>query len=372
MWIEFLNLENYRNYNSLEVGFSPFLNFLIGENASGKTNLLEALGYFVAFRSFRRINDQNLIQWNKNYFYLKIECWNSPFNLHQKNSYEVGVEFVNQSIKKKIKKNNKKINKISEILGNVLGVFFTPEDLIYIDSITNRRSFFDFLFSTIDFEYFTAYNEYQKCLKHRNELLKRINLGKSKVKELDFWDNRLMSNAEIILQKRMLYLKEYEEYFKNRISEISKEKDKLNIQIEIYEMAEYKKKFFDNRNKDIQTGTTNFGIHRDKISFLDNHFKDILLTFSQGQKRTTALSLKLAQYDFYKRIFNIKPILFVDDVIRELDQYRRKYFLEILLDCGQAFFTTPNFEDDMKIFKNIKDKECKIFKIINGSLENEF
>lgn len=365
MQISKIYIQNFRNYDSVEIFFSPFLNFFIGENATGKTNLLEALGYFVLYRSFRNITDIDLIQWNKEFFYLKLTTLNQLLN-YQKDEYEVGVQKFNQAVKKKIKKNNKKINKISELFGNILGVFFTPEDIIYIESLTSRRNFFDLLFSTIYPEYFSLFTEYQKCLKQRNELLKRIQERKSQISELDFWDFRLINNGKKILEKRILYLKEFETLLQNRIYEISNQKDFVAINIEKSYLEDYENLFFKSRVKDIQTGTTNFGIHRDKINFLDNNQKDILLSFSQGQKRTVALSLKLAQYDFYKKIFHQKPILFIDDVIRELDQNRKKYFLGLLMECGQAFFTTPDFDEDMNIFKKLKETESKIFKIHNG------
>lgn len=369
MWIEFIHIENFRNYDFLEANFSPFLNFFIGENATGKTNLLEAISYFIMYKSFRNVGDSSLIQWNKNYFYLKIHSVNS-FNL--KEQYEVGVEKINHSLKKKIKKNNKKINKISEVFRALLGVFFTPNDLIYIESLADRRNFFDFLFSSIDDEYFQNYIEYQKCLKQRNELLKRIQERKAQISELDYWDFKLIQNGKKIAEKRVLYIRKFEKFLINRVKEISNGKDKIEIKLEEHNLDNYENFFYENRIKDIQMGTTTFGIHRDKIYLFDENQKDILLSFSQGQKRTVALSLKLAQYDLIKEFFNVKPILFVDDVIRELDQYRRKYFLETLVDSGQAFFTTPNFEEDMKIFKNIKDRECKIFKLNQGKIENEF
>ncbi len=372
MQINKIYIQNFRNYDHSEIIFSPFLNFFIGENATGKSNLLEAIGYFILYRSFRNLKDIDLIQWNKDFFYLKLETFDNSLINSQKDTYEVGVQKIYQTVRKKVKKNNKKINKISELFGSILGVFFIPEDIIYTESLTSRRNFFDLLFSTIDFEYFSLFNEYQRCLKQRNELLRRIQEKKSQISELDFWDYRLIEIGKKIFQKRIMYLKDLEVLLQNRILEISNQKDYVAIVYDQNLLESYERFFFNHRIKDIQTGTTNFGIHRDKINFYDKNQKEILLSFSQGQKRTIALSLKLAQYDFYKKIYNKKPILFIDDVIRELDQNRRKYFLKLLLECGQAFFTTPNFEEDMNIFKKLQDKECKIFKILNGDIHNEF
>ncbi len=368
MIIQNLILENFRNYTKEEVKFSDSLNFFIGKNASGKTNIIEAVGYFVLYRSFRGVSDIDLINYNANHFFLKIDVKNDQ----QINQYEIGVEKVNLELRKKIKKNGKKVQKISSIISDVIGVFFIPDDIELIESIPKRRNFFDYLFSIIDKEYLNVLLEYQRCLKQRNELLKRIFEKKANISELDFWDDKMMKDSLIIMEKRKQYLERYKKYFYKRIAEISQNLDVVFVELEQEDSNTFKKKFIENRFKDIYAGTTTLGIHRDKILFLDRNKKDIITSFSQGQKRTVSLSLKLAQYDILLETFKIKPILFIDDVIRELDQYRRKYFLELLMNCGQAFFTTPNFEDDMKMFKEINGNNCKIFEIIEGKITNEF
>jgi len=365
--IKSLHIENFRNYTEEDLNFSDSLNFFIGKNASGKTNLIEAIGYFVLYRSFRNISDPELIHWNSNFFYLRLELINS-----YDSTYEVGVEKINQQYRKKIKKNGKKVNKISDIISDVIGVFFIPDDLEYVESTSKRRNFFDYLFSLIDVEYLNTLVEFQKCLKQRNELLKRILEKKSTINELDFWDNKIIELSLAIMKKRLQYIQIYNSYFHKRAKEISNQNDEIYVKLEQNDVENFKKMFLENRYKDIYAGTTTIGIHRDKFFFLNKDGKNIGSFFSQGQKRTVALSLKLAQYDLLLENFQIKPILFIDDVIRELDQYRRKYFLDLLLDCGQAFFTTPNFEDDMKMFKELKGNNCKIFEIENGKVKNEF
>ncbi|GIX41515.1 MAG: DNA replication and repair protein RecF [Leptospiraceae bacterium] len=368
MIIKTLYLENFRNYIKEELSFSNSINFFIGKNAAGKTNLIEAIGYFVLFRSFRGVPDNELIHSNAYYFYLKLLLEKKE----EDHIYEVGVEKVNQSLRKKVKKNGKKVNKISDLISDIIGVFFVPDDLEYVNSISKRRSFFDYLFSLIDIEYLNTLIEYQKCLKQRNELLKRILEKKSSVNELDFWDNKLIKHSIKIMEKRQIYIDKFKNYFYKRVKEISNENDELFIFLEQNDINSFEKEFLNNRYKDIYAGTTTKGIHRDKFLLIDNKHKDITLSFSQGQRRTVALSLKLAQYDILVEKFQIKPILFIDDVIRELDQHRRKYFLDLLVDCGQAFFTTPNFEDDMKMFKELKGNQCKIFEIESGKIKNEF
>ncbi len=367
MIIQNLLLENFRNYSKEEIKFSNSLNFFIGKNASGKTNLIEAIGYFVLYRSFRGISDIDLINYNANHFYLKIDV----LNKYQTNQYEIGVHKNNNTLRKKIKKNGKKIQKISSIISDVIGVFFTPDDIELIESLSKRRNFFDYIFSLIDQDYFNILLEYQKCLKQRNELLKRILEKKAHVSELDFWDEKIIQNSIIIMNKRKQYVERYKSYLYKRIADISENQDSISLELEQDDYT-FKEKFIENRYKDIYAGTTTIGIHRDKMLLLDKKNKDIQTSFSQGQKRTVSISLKLAQYDILLEIFKIKPILFIDDVIRELDQYRRKYFLKLLIDCGQAFFTTPNFEDDMKMFKQINGSNCKIFEISQGKIVNEF
>jgi len=364
--IKSLYLENFRNYLKEELSFSESINFFIGRNASGKTNLIEAIGYFVLYRSFRGVSDVDLIHYGQSYFYLKLTVLKEYEDI-----YEVGVEKLDQSLRKKVKKNGKKVNKISNLISDIVGVFFVPDDLEYIESISKRRNFFDYLFCLIDSEYLNSLIEYQKCLKQRNELLKRILEKKSSFNELDFWDQKIIELSLKIMQKREQYIEIYKEYFYKRVKDISYQNDEIFIELE-QNYQSFEKEFFENRYKDIYSGTTTKGIHRDKFLFLDKNKKDITTIFSQGQKRTTALSLKLAQYDILVEKFKIKPILFIDDVIRELDQYRRKYFLDLLLDCGQAFFTTPNFEDDMKMFKEYKGNHCKIFEVESGKIKNEF
>ncbi len=369
MAIHSLYLENYRNYEKLYIEFSDSINFFIGKNASGKTNLLEAIGYFVLYRSFRGVPDIDLIRNLQNYFYLKLVIQDDIEKII--NTYEVGIE-RNNGTRKKIKKNSKKITKISSLFNEIIGVFLTPDDVFLIESISERRNFFDFLFSQLDKDYLNSLIEYQKCLKQRNELLKRILERKSKIIELDFWDEKLIKNSLNIMIKRKKYIEEFKEFFYNRIKEISNYMDTLEIDINQEKEEDFKELFMKNRYNDIQSGTTTKGIHRDKFLFLNENKKDIISSFSQGQKRTVALSLKLAQYDILLNRFNIQPVLFIDDVIRELDQYRKKYFLDTLLNCGQVFFTTPTFEDDMKIFKEMKKNKCKIYEIEKGQIIHEF
>ncbi len=368
MKIRQIELKNFRNYENLSIEFSESLNFIIGENAAGKTNLLEAIGYFSLYRSFRGVNDSFLVREGQNWFYMRIVLENNAETF----TYEVGLEKRDFVIRKKIKKNERKVEKVSEILRDIPFIFFLPADLEIIESVTYRRNYFDVFFSTIDNEYLNAYFEYHKCLKHRNILLKKILEKKSDVNELNFWDEKIIANSLIIMKKRDYYLQKFSLFFDNRIKEISNNKDYVYIKLQQFEEEEFVKLFRDSKFRDIYSGKTNYGIHKDKFEFYDKNSRQIENSFSQGQKRTVVISLKLAQYDFIIELLKQKPILLIDDVIREFDQYRRKYFLDLLLNCGQVFFTTPAFDDDMNIFKRIKGNSCKIFEISQGKLINVF
>ncbi|MCS7204212.1 MAG: DNA replication and repair protein RecF [Leptospiraceae bacterium] len=370
MIIESLVVENFRNYQKENLGFSPSLNFFVGENAAGKTNLLEAIGYFLLYRSFREVKDFDLIRTGENYFYIKIDVINSK---GEKATYEVGVEKRNQQLQKKIKKNGKNVKKISEIITDIIGVFFLPEDIDYADSIPKRRTFFDYLFSILDSDYLKVLNDYQKTLKQRNELLRRIIEKKGNYQELDIWDERLINYSLVIMEKRINYLRDFQKYFERRITEISDSKDEISVELEQPDLETFKEGFLNNRYKDLKMGTTTMGVHRDKFLFLDKRKrKDISFTFSQGQKRTCVISMKLAKNDLLTAKYKKPPILFIDDVFRELDSKRRTYFIKSIGEVGQAFFTIPAISEEIAILERLKGQKGKVFEIQNGVVMNEY
>lgn len=369
MIIYSLRVDSFRNYHKEEVAFSPSLNFFVGENAAGKTNLLEAVGYFVMYRSFRNVGDASLIRHGENHFYLMMKARNAK---NEDATYEVGVEKKQEGIKKKIKKEGKQVKKISELFSEVMGVFFAPGDIEIVDSLTKRRNFFDAFFSLLDSEYLQLLTEYQRVLRQRNELLKRIAEKKSSYSELDFWDRIIVETSCGIITKRSSYLKEFEVFFRNRIHEISDSKDEVFLNLNQMDPEKFQDVFYRNRFKDLQAGTTTAGIHRDRFLFLDSYGSDISLSFSQGQKRSVVLALKLAQNDLIQKQFRISPVLFIDDVFRELDGKRRRYFLHAIRGIGQVFFTTPAIEEDLLLLKQMKGQDSKVFEIQSGRIVNGF
>ncbi|ONI43558.1 DNA replication protein RecF [Candidatus Epulonipiscioides gigas] len=320
MYITNISLTNFRNYEHINLTLSKGINIFFGDNAQGKTNILEAIYLCATARSHRTNFEKEIIRWGEN---------NTIVNLFLTKQYFSSV--IDFSVSKKNKSvlvNKLPINKLANLFGILNVVFFSPEDLGLIKkSPKERRRFIDIEICQLDSLYFSVLKNYYKILKQRNCYLKH-NFGNTDNNILDVWDEKLCQYGEIIIAKRKNFIENLD-YGANLIHlEISGKKENLKI---IYEpdidIKNLKNKFETNRAKDIRTKTTNNGPHKDDINFLINS-QNAKTFASQGQQRTCILSVKLAQIDMLKNITGEAPVLLLDDVLSELDINRQHYLFK--------------------------------------------
>lgn len=346
MYLHKLKLVNYRNYSSLNGEFSSQVNLLIGMNAQGKTNLLEAMYYLATGRAYRPARDMQLVKWEGTFFKIFGEIANKI----GKNKIEIGYRLDHQN-PKEIKINGLKISKTGDLLGNITAVLFAPEDLYIIKgSPMERRKLIDNDISQVSPGYFMRLQRFNRILNQRNHLLKRIKDRKNGVGELNIWDQQYLEVSKEIIEKRLQVLEKITpltrlmqrrltdgtenleiRYLLNREKEIKNGDNILNLLTK--EAEKYKK-------EEIQKGVSLWGPHRDDLSFVLNA-NDLKYFGSQGQHRTSVLAVKLAELEFFRAETGEYPVLLLDDVMSELDHSRRDLLIKAIQDKGiQCFITT--------------------------------
>jgi DNA replication and repair protein RecF len=336
MWINEINLINFRNYENKKIKLEKNINLFYGENAQGKTNIIESIFLSSIGKSFRTNNDKELIQFNKE---------NSIIEIFFEKSDRDGKIKIELNNKKNIYLNNIKLKKLSELLGNVNVVIFTPDDInILKDGPQKRRKFLDIMISQLRPNYMHILSSYNKTLEQRNNYLRQIKLENKNPEMLEIWDEKLSEYAE----KIYLYRNEFIEKIKNKIkkihSEITENKEEIKVEYlsECRTKKEYLEKLKERRKLDIIKGFTTKGIHRDDFVIYING-RQVNIYGSQGQHRTSILSLKLAELQVIYEEIGEYPILLLDDFMSELDEKRRKSFLEnikniqVIITCTEKF-----------------------------------
>ena len=357
MHIKKLTLKDYRSYSEREFEFSDNVNILVGKNAQGKTNILEAIFFMVIGKSFKTSKEKEVITWGQENAYIKGEF--------EKKYREVELEFFfNKDHKKSIKIDGVSIHKMGELLGSVNAVFFSPEELKLVkDSPEERRRFMNVVLSQTNKKYFYLLGRYDKVLANRNKLLKST-FDINEIKDtIDIWDRALADLGNKIYKERRQFLEELSPFAKKAHEYLSGGKEKIEIVYKSsFEGEDYEQKMLKalakNLEKDFKLGYTTVGVHRDEIDIYLNDV-EVKNFGSQGQQRTTALSLKLAELEFIKNRVGEYPLLLLDDVFSELDTDRRKKLLnftsktQTLITCTE-FAPQKNFNG--KIIEIIKAK----------------
>ena len=359
MYIKKVKLENFRNYDSLEVDFNKNFNLIYGNNAQGKTNILEAIYIAALGRSFQTNKDQELI---------KIGKEKAKITIEYERKDRTGKIDVEISDKKTFFINDIKQKKISEIIGKINLVLFYPDNIDIIKgSPQDRRKFLDIMISQLKPNYLHLLNRYNKTLNQRNIYLKQIKFDNKNINMLDIWDESL---AELSFQIYK-YRKEYLDKIKNIIPKIhnnitncGKEEEIININYlnSADNKEDYLEKLINNRNIDIKRGFTSVGIHRDDFEVFIND-KKVNVYGSQGQARTTVLSLKLAELNIIYDEIGEEPILLLDDFMSELDENRRTN-LSKAINNNQVFITSTDKFD-------IDKEEKSYYYIENAKLEKK-
>ena len=356
MIIKSIELNNFRNYEVANIEFDKNINILYGDNAQGKTNLLEACYYSAISKSFKSNKDKEIIRFGQDYLSIKT--------IIDKNDREYAIDISINNNKKTIKVDNVKINKTSDLLGLLNVILFSPEDLNIIkNGPSERRRFFDNEISQIDRIYLSDLINYNKVLNNRNKLLRDIAFDNSIKDTLDVWDMQLVEYGKKIIKRRREFIDELKYYVKDKHFKISGGKEELIISYEpsIDDMF-FEDELINNREKDLKYAQTSVGPHRDDISFKIDGI-DIRKFGSQGQKRCSALSLKLSEIDIVSNIIKDKPVLLLDDVLSELDSNRQKFLLESISDI-QTIITCTGLDD----FVNNRFDVNKVFNIVDGNI----
>ena len=364
MILKKIKLVNYRNLIKQEVEFSKNINIFIGDNAQGKTNLLESI-YFLALTKSYRTNDNNLV--NKDSLSLKIKGDIKDSNILKSLSIELSED------NKKVRINNNPVNKISDYITNLNVILVCPEDINILQGTPQeRRNFLNIELSQISKNYIKKYNEFNKILKIRNNYLKMC-YGNINT------DNRYLDSLTENLIEREIDIYQERNNFVNLINEnISKiYKDiigidnfkviyETNIDLDNFDRDYLKekltKKYKDSLNKEIENGMTLYGPHRDDIKFLIGE-DDIKIYGSQGQQKVAIISLKLSEISIFKSITGSNPIILLDDVFSELDIKTRNKLIKYIDSDIQVIITTNDtkglnkkFIDSSKIFNVVKGK----------------
>lgn len=368
LFIKSIIIKDYRNYDQLRLNFDRNLNIIIGDNAQGKTNLLEAV-YVSGFgKSFRTIKDSELVKFDKKIAHVKVE-------IEHDNGWQETIEYrINEQSKKEFLINGVNITRISELLGTINLILFYPDDLKLIkDSPVERRKFINRELSHISKLYCSDIIEYNKILNQRNELLKKITFKPDLKDTLDIWDEQLADKGTKIILRRKKFIDDLDRISKEIHASVTDGKETLSVayntsvkNLENYDTikSDLIFKLGKQIDVDVKRGFTSVGPHRDDLDILINNIS-IKSFGSQGQQRTAALSLKLSEIEIIKQDVGEYPILLLDDVMSELDLNRQKDLIYTLKNV-QTIITTTDV-------KNLLDEyisASKITNIKNGGILN--
>lgn len=360
MYIKSLELNNFRNYNELHIEFDKGTNILYGDNAQGKTNMLEAIYLAGTSKSHRSSKDKEIIKFDEDEAHIKV--------IISKNDVPIRIDMhLKKNKSKGIAINGIPIKRASELFGILNIVFFSPEDLNIIKSgPSERRKFIDLELCQLDKLYVYNLVNYNKIVNQRNKLLKDIGYGNDKdlLETLDIWDMQLADYGAKIIKRRNSFISEINEIIFDIHKKITNGKEEINVK---YEPNIFGNNLYDElvkcRDKDIKCKSTTVGPHRDDICFMNGNI-DIRKYGSQGQQRTAALSLKLSEIQLVKSLIKDTPILLLDDVLSELDGNRQKNLLESLNNV-QTIITCTGLDEFIENRFNINTN----YKVVNGTVE---
>ncbi len=360
MQITNLKLTNFRNYNLLNLNFSNRLNIFYGDNGSGKTNILESIYVLALTKSFRTINDKNIIKNAE--VKTKVEG-----EILDKRKIKYSIEISSDG--KKVKINNNNILKLSDYISSINVVLFNPNDLDMIKTTPSfRRKCLNMDLSQLDNSYLKLLNTYNKILKQRNSYLKTMYINSlAKEDYLNILTDNLIEIGEKIYQKRKNYIEMINKYLATKYFKITKISNLKMEYISEYNNFNYekiKKKYKDNLKKDMAFGKTLLGVHHDDFKYIYDkiNLKDY---GSEGQMKNAVIAYKLSFIEIIREIKNKNPILLLDDLFSELDQNKIGNILKLIKKNLQVFITVTDLKNiNITTFKNYK-----LFQINKGKVE---
>ena len=360
MKIDSIEVGNFRNYQNAKLEFHEHTNILYGDNAQGKTNILESIFVCGTSKSHKGSSDKELIRIGEEEAHIRMFMRknNIPhkIDMHFRKNKGKGIAIDGIPIKKS-----------SELLGFINIIFFSPEDLrIVKNGPSERRKFINLELSQLDSFYLHDLGEYNKALAQRNKLLKQIVYKPSLKDTLSIWDMQLLDYGSKIIFRRKKFIDNLAELVAQINSKLTGGREYTKVVYEPNtEIEDFEKKLTDAREKDMHFCNTSVGPHRDDLSFINNDV-DIRKYGSQGQQRTCALSLKLAEIELVKNVINDTPILLLDDVLSELDRNRQNYLLDSI-DNIQTIVTCTGLEE----FIDGRLTLDRIFRIVDGTVTLE-
>ena len=361
MQVKWCKLKNFRNYDEAIIDFYPGKNLISGGNGQGKTNIVEAVMLNALTKSPRTSHDEDMKKEGTSHTEAEI-CVVRNFG-------EIVLKCVlDNELKKRFFINSNEVKKVGDVFGNLVAVYFSPEDLIIVSGgPSERRDFMDTDISQLSGSYYNLLQRYTKVLNQRNKLLKFVHDKSVLVDQIEVWNNQLAHLAGLIVKTRKNFIQKLKEPANETMKYISKNADELSIEYvgakgdtaaEIE--AEIKKSLENNIDRDMELGYTTIGPHRDDVRF-DLNGRDSRVFASQGQQRSIVLALKIAELKVFESEIGEKPVLVLDDVFSELDSTRQKKLYEHFADTqvlmtGTLFKFKPD-EDYLSItVKNAKAK----------------
>ena len=356
MYISSLELADFRNIASLHMEFSQGTNILYGENAQGKTNILESMYMLSTTKSHRGVRDRDMIRFGVEEAHIRSQIMKGGLDhridMHLRKNKSKGIAIDGQ-----------RIRKASELIGLLHIVFFSPEDLgIVKNGPAERRRFMDMELCQLDAAYLHDLNQYNKTVENRNRLLRDMYQFPDLQETLGVWDAQLAGYGRRIIESRRRFIEDLNHIVGEIHGKLSGNREHLVIQYEPNtEADELEEKLLRNRERDIRMKMTSTGPHRDDFSFMDGE-TDLRRYGSQGQQRTCALSLKLSEIDLVKRIIGHRPVLMMDDVLSELDSGRQNYLLGTIGGI-QTFITCTGLDE----FVNNRFQIDRVFRIEDGA-----
>lgn len=357
MIIKSIQLSNYRNYKGLDISFDKGTNILYGDNAQGKTNILEAAYLSGTTKSHKGSKDKDMINFNEKEAHIRT--------IVEKNDKEYQIDMhLRKNGSKGVAINKIPIKKASEIFGILNIVFFSPEDLNIIkNGPSERRRFIDLELCQLDKIYLSDLTNYNKTLVQRNRLLKDIVYKPDLIDTLQIWDMQLLSYGRNLIKKRRDFIQKMNEIIGEIHSNISGGREQLILKYEPnIDDIFFQDELIKARNKDMKLCQTTVGPHRDDMLFSVNGV-DIRKYGSQGQQRTSALSLKLSEIDLVRKNIKSTPVLLLDDVLSELDSNRQNYLLNSIEDI-QTIITCTGLEE----FVKNRFQVDKVFRVVKGEV----
>ena len=344
----------------LQLDFDPATNIFYGDNAQGKTNILESIYMCGTTKSHRGTKDRNMIRFEEEESHIEAVIEKRGI------SYQIDMHLKKNS-PKGIAINKIPIKKASELFGIINIVFFSPEDLNIIkNGPAERRRFVDLELSQLDKVYLNNLSNYNRIVNQRNHLLKDINRQENLIETLDIWDLQLIEYGTKIIDARKKFISQVNKIISSIHKKITGNREKIELVYEPNtESSMLEQLLKKNRERDLRMKSTSAGPHRDDICFLTDQI-DIRKFGSQGQQRTAALSLKLSEIELVKQLTKDTPVLLLDDVLSELDKHRQNYLLDNINDI-QTLITCTGVDE----FVNHRFSINKIFHVQDGQVVRE-